>query len=145
MTRRLSFVVLLLLAAGAAGIAGESGAPEGALLSNHAWPRATNVRQWTEDVMRIERLEKATDTAQAKAFFIWNRLFCKMAVGGMIQASEGAFNQERSVLDPNKNLFVYGWGFCDTCSRAAEASWNAYKGDPHAAERVITQHDDGGF
>ncbi len=145
MIRRLSFAALLLLAIGAAGLAGEPGVPEGALLSNRAWPRATNVRQWTEDVMRIEGLEKATDTAQAKAFFVWNRLFCKMAVGGMIQASEGAFNRERSVLDPNKNLFVYGWGFCDTCSRAAEASWNAYKGDPHAAERVITQHDDGGF
>lgn len=145
MINRLSFSLLLVLSFGTACLAAEHAAPEGALLSNRAWPRATNVRQWTEDVMRIERLEKATDTAQAKAFFVWNRLFCKMAVGGMIQASEGAFNQERSVLDPNKNLFVYGWGFCDTCSRAAEASWNAYKGDPHAAERVITQHDDGGF
>lgn len=145
MTKRLFLAVGLVLAVASSGFSGGPSAPEGALLSNRAWPRATNVRQWTEDVMRIEGLEKATDTAQAKAFFVWNRLFCKMAVGGMIQASEGAYNQERSVLDPNKNLFVYGWGFCDTCSRAAEASWNAYKGDPHAAERVITQHDDGGF
>ncbi|MCC6263452.1 MAG: hypothetical protein IT169_07745 [Bryobacterales bacterium] len=145
MAYRFAFTVLMGLMMAMPAISAEPGAPQGALLSNRAWPRATNVRQWTEDVMRIEGLEKATDTAQAKSFFVWNRLFCKMAVGGMIQASEGAFNQERSVLDPNKNLFVYGWGFCDTCSRAAEASWNAYKGDPHAAERVITQHDDGGF
>lgn len=129
----------------AAGAAAGANAPRGALVSNEAWPRATNVRQWTQDVMRIEGVEKATDTAQAKVFFVWNRLFCKMAVGGMIQAHEGVYNQERAVLDPNKNLFVYGWGFCDTCSRAAEAAWNAYKNDPHAATRVITQHDDGGF
>lgn len=145
MTNRLFLLVFLALVVVTAGVAAGPGVPEGALLSNRAWPRPTDVRQWTEDVMRIEGLEKATDTAQAKAFFVWNRLFCRMAVGGMIQASEGVYNQERSVLDPNKNLFVYGWGFCDTCSRAAEASWNAYKGDPHAAERVITQHDDGGF
>ncbi len=145
MTYRFAFTALMGLMMAMPATSAEPGVPGGALLSNRVWPRATNVRQWTEDVMRIEGLEKATDTAQAKAFFVWNRLFCKMAVGGMIQASEGAFNQERSVLDPNKNLFVYGWGFCDTCSRAAEASWNAYKGDPHAAERVITQHDDGGF
>ncbi len=126
------------------GVTAEA-APQGALLSNRAWPRATNVRQWTEDVMRIGEVEKANDTAQAKVFYVWNRLFCKMAVGGMIQAHEGVYNEERSVLDPNKNLFVYGWGFCDTCSRAAEAAWNAYKGDPRAATRVITQHDDGGY
>ncbi len=145
MTNRLLLLVFLVVVTVTSSFAAEPGAPEGALLSNRAWPRPTNPRQWTEDVMRIEGVEKATDTAQAKAFFVWNRIFCKMAVGGMIQAHEGLFNQERSVLDVNKNLFVYGWGYCDTCSRAAEASWNAYKRDPHAAERVITQHDDGGY
>ncbi|MDZ7640224.1 MAG: hypothetical protein U5J83_18550 [Bryobacterales bacterium] len=145
MTFRFVPAVVLFLAGAAACLGAGPKVPEGALLSNRAWPRPSTLREWTADIMRIEGLEKATETAQAKAFFTWNRLFCRMAVGGMIQAHEGVYNQEKSVLDPHKNLFVYGWGFCDTCSRAAEAAWSEFKGDAHAAERVITQHEDGGF
>lgn len=124
-----------------------SGSPavEGAVLSNDAWPRATNLAEWTSDVIRISKLEAASETAQARAFFEWLRLFSRMAVGGMIQAFEGPYGRETSVLDAHKQLFVYGWGFCDTTSRIAEAAWQSYKRDPRAAERVCVQHDDGGY
>ncbi|MBL0161078.1 MAG: hypothetical protein IPP47_28940 [Bryobacterales bacterium] len=118
---------------------------EGVVLSNDAWPRSTRLAEWTSDVMRISGVEKASETAQGKAFFSWLRLFSRMAVGGMIQAFEGPYGKESYVLDANKQLFVYGWGFCDTTSRIAEAAWQEYKRDPRAAERVITQHDDGGY
>ena len=118
---------------------------EGAVLSNDAWPRATRLAEWTSDVIRIAGLEQATETAQGKAFFEWLRLFSRMAVGGMIQAYEGAYGRESYVLDAHKQLFVYGWGYCDTTSRIAEAAWQEYKRDARAAERVCVQHDDGGF
>jgi pimeloyl-ACP methyl ester carboxylesterase len=123
----------------------KSPAVEGAVLSNDAWPRATSLAEWTADVIRISKLETATETAQAKAFFEWLRLFSRMAVGGMIQAFEGPYGKETPVLDAHKQLFVYGWGFCDTTSRIAEAAWQSYKRDPRAAERVCVQHDDGGY
>jgi hypothetical protein len=68
-----------------------------------------------------------------------------MAVGGMIQAYEGPHGRERFVTDAHKTLFVYGWGYCDTSSRIAEAAWKEYKRDPRAAERVCAQHEDGGY
>jgi hypothetical protein len=117
----------------------------GPLVSNDRWPRPTTLVEWTTDVMRIEGLQHASETAQGKAFFEWLRLFNRMAVGGMIQAFEGEYGKERSVLDSHKSMFVYGWGFCDTSSRAAEAAWKEYKHDNLAAERVITQHPDGGY
>jgi len=49
------------------------------------------------------------------------------------------------VLDAHKNLFVYGWGYCDTHSRIAEAAWSEYKKNPASAERVCVQHADGGY
>jgi len=118
---------------------------EGVVLSNDAWPRATTLKEWTADVMRISGRANDTETAQGKTFFEWLRLFSRMAVGGMIQSFEGAPGKETSVLDAHKQLFVYGWGFCDTTSRIAEAAWQEFKGDPRAAERVITQHDNGGY
>lgn len=118
---------------------------DGVVLSNDAWPRSTRLAEWTSDVMRISGLEKATETAQAKAFFEWLRLFSRMAVGGMIQAYEGPHGNEAYVLDGHKQLFVYGWGFCDTTSRIAEAAWQEWKRDAKAAERVCVQHDDGGY
>ncbi len=118
---------------------------DGTVLSNDAWPRATRLPEWTSDVMRISGVEKASETAQGKAFFEWLRLFSRMAVGGMIQSFEGEYGKEKSVMDAHKQLFVYGWGFCDTSSRIAEAAWQEYKRDPRAGERVITQHEDGGY
>ena len=109
------------------------------------WPECTNLQTWVHDVMRLESLEHAPETAQAKAFFHWLRLFSRMATGGMIQAWEGDNGQEKYVTDAHKNLFVYGWGYCDTTSRIAEAAWSEFKHDPQAAERVVLQHEDGGY
>ncbi len=95
--------------------------------------------------MRLEGLENAPETAQAKAFFRWLRLFSRMATGGMIQAFEGEYGKEQYVLDAHKNLFVYGWGYCDTSSRIAEAAWSEYKQDRATAERVCVMHANGGF
>lgn len=132
----------LLLAAAAAAQPPPAG---NLVLINDQWPRATDLKHWTADVMRISGTENQNETAQGKAFFEWLRLFSRMAVGGMIQAFEGEYGRERPVLDAHKQLFVYGWGFCDTSSRIAEAAWQSYKGDPKSAERVITQHEDGGY
>lgn len=138
------WTLLAVLAIGVAAQA-QTRPVEGTVLSNDAWPRATRLSEWTSDVMRISGVEKASETAQGKAFFEWLRLFSRMAVGGMIQSFEGEYGKERSVLDAHKQLFVYGWGFCDTTSRIAEAAWQEYKRDALAGERVITQHEDGGY
>jgi len=63
----------------------------------------------------------------------------------MIQAYEGDYGHEAYVTDQQKNLFVYGWGYCDTFSRIAEAAWKEYKRDPLSAERVCVQHDNGDY
>jgi hypothetical protein len=117
----------------------------GPLVVNTRWPQPTDLRTWTQDVMRIERLQNAPETAQAKAFFEWLRLYSRMATGGMIQAYEGETGKEKYVTDAHKNLFVYGWGFCDTTSRIAEAAWSEFKSDRDAAERVCVMHDNGGY
>lgn len=117
----------------------------GPLVVSNRWPQSTDLAGWTRDVMRIEGLEKASETAQGKAFFRWLRLFSRMATGGMIQAFEGEEGKERYVTDAHKNLFVYGWGYCDTTSRIAEAAWSEYKRDRSTAERVIVMHDNGGY
>ena len=120
-------------------------APSGPLVISERWPQATDLVSWTRDVMRLERLENASETAQAKAFFAWLRLFSRMAVGGMIQPYEGDYGHEIYVTDEQKTLFVYGWGYCDTFSRIAEAAWQEFKHDPRSAERVCVQHADGGY
>jgi hypothetical protein len=117
----------------------------GPLVVSDNWPECTSLETWMRDIMRLEKVENASETAQAKVFFRWLRLFSKMATGGMLQAHEGFYGRERYVLDAHKNLFVYGWGYCDTHSRIAEAAWSEYKKDRSAAERVITQHHDGGY
>jgi hypothetical protein len=117
----------------------------GPLVVSESWPESTDLISWTRDVMRLEKVENASETAQAKAFFKWLRLFSKMATGGMLQAYEGAYGNEHYVLDAHKNLFVYGWGYCDTHSRIAEAAWREYKKGPGSAERVCVQHADRGY
>lgn len=125
--------------------AGPSSVVSGPLVVSGSWPECTDLVTWTRDVMRLEGLEDASETARAKAFFRWLRLFNRMATGGMIQAFEGRFGEEGYVTDCHKNLFVYGWGYCDTHSRIADAAWSEYTGDPSKAERVVTQHEDGGY
>lgn len=138
-------ILLLLLLLISQAWAGKGGPVSGPLVVSDQWPECTSLKTWMNDVMRLEEVEDANDTAQAKAFFRWLRLFSKMATGGMIQAFEGNYGEEKHVADPHKNLFVYGWGFCDTHSRIAEAAWQEYKGDPDSALRVITQHENGGY
>lgn len=65
----------------------------GPLVVSERWPSSTDLRTWTQDVMRIEGLENASENAQGKAFFRWLRLFSRMATGGMIQAYEGPYRQ----------------------------------------------------
>jgi len=131
------FVVLSLQA--------QSRVVSGPLVVSDHWPECTNLQTWMHDIMRLEKVENASERAQAKVFFRWLRLFSKMATGGMIQAHEGFYGKERYVSDAHKNLFVYGWGYCDTHSRIAEAAWSEYKKDRSSAERVIAQHPDGGY
>jgi len=123
----------------------ESRVVSGPLVVSDNWPECTSLQTWMRDIMRLEKVENASDAAQARVFFRWLRLFSKMATGGMLQAHEGFYGKERYVLDAHKNLFVYGWGYCDTHSRIAEAAWSEYKKDRSTAERVITQHHDGGY
>ena len=117
----------------------------GPLVVSERWPECTDLRTWTQDVMRIEGVEDASETTQGKVFFRWLRLFSRMATGGMIQAFEGPRARENYVTDAHKTLFVYGWGYCDTSSRIAESAWSEYKRDRRAAERVVLQHEDGGY
>ena len=135
--------ILLLFASTLA--AAQPGVISGPLVVSDGWPECTSLETWMHDVMRLESLEHASETSQAKAFFRWLRLFSRMATGGMIQAYEGDDGQEKYVTDAHKNLFVYGWGYCDTTSRIAEAAWTEFKHDPQAAERVVLQHADGGY
>src|SRR5579862_8432538 len=137
--------ILLLFLASVVSRAASPGEIRGPLVLSGRWPECTTLAGWTRDVMRLEGLEQSTETAQAKAFFHWLRLFSRMATGGMIQAWEGDEGREKYVTDAHKNLFVYGWGYCDTTSRIAEAAWTEFKHDPHAAERVVLQHADGGY
>lgn len=117
----------------------------GPLVVNRQWPEPTTLAGWTRDVMRIANVENASETTQAKVFFQWLRLYSRMAVGGMIQAYEGDYGREKYVTDAHKNLFVYGWGYCDTTSRIAEAAWSEFKNDRSAAQRVCVMHDNGGY
>ena len=147
-SRRCPLALTLALLFGLSAFAGPTYAAEplrGPLVVSERWPECTSLATWTRDVMRLEGLGGASETAQAKAFFRWLRLFSRMATGGMIQAYEGEYGREQYVLDAHKNLFVYGWGFCDTSSRIAEAAWSEFKQDRGAAERVCVMHDNGGF
>jgi hypothetical protein len=143
MPRRHALVLAILFGLPALNWGGEP--LRGPLVVSERWPECTNLETWTRDVMRLDGVEHASETEQAKSFFHWLRLFSRMATGGMIQAYEGDYGAERYVTDAQKNLFVYGWGYCDTTSRIAEAAWTTYKGRPGAAERVVVQHDNGGY
>ena len=139
------FLPLAWIVLSCAVLVGESRGVSGPLVVSENWPECTTLQTWIQDVMRLEKLENASETAQGKVFFQWLRLFSKMATGGMIQAHEGDYGKEQYVLDAHKNLFVYGWGYCDTHSRIAEAAWSEFKRDRNAAQRVIVQHEDGGY
>ena len=67
--RPLRAVLAVLLTLASALLPAQPQPVTGVVLSNDAWPRATTLNEWTSDVIRISRLENASETAQAKAFF----------------------------------------------------------------------------
>ncbi len=141
----LSFIIILCLGGSVTPAPEPSAIPSGPLVVSERWPECTDLSSWMNDIMRLEGVQNASETAQAKVFFRWLRLFSRMATGGMIQAHEGPYGAEKYVLDAHKNLFVYGWGYCDTHSRIAEAAWSEWKKVRGSAERVVVQHEDGGY
>lgn len=140
-----SLIVAGLMVCTQPALWGASGIVSGPLVVSEGWPECTSLQTWMRDVMRLEKVENTSETAQAKVFFRWLRLFSKMATGGMLQAHEGPYGREQYVLDAHKNLFVYGWGYCDTHSRIAEAAWSEFKKERSTAERVVVQHAEGGY
>ena len=94
----------------------------GPLVVSSNWPECTDLVTWLRDILRLDGVEQASETAQAVSFYTWLRLFARNCYGGMQQAYEGLPGAEKYVTDPVKNLFVYGWGYCDTFSRIAEAA-----------------------
>src|SRR5262245_12238625 len=104
---RLTLFASLLLTSSLPILHAESHVLSGPLLVSENWPECTNLQTWMRDIMRLEKVENASETAQAKVFFRWLRLFSKMATGGMLQAHEGFYGRERYVLDAHKNLFIY--------------------------------------
>ncbi|RLB13521.1 MAG: hypothetical protein DRG82_15540, partial [Deltaproteobacteria bacterium] len=139
----LLFCTLLCLAPYATGRA----EVRGPLVVSDRWPECTDLLTWVNDVFRLEGVENSSERDKAIAFYTWLRLFNRLCegVGGMCNAWEGAWGKERYVTDLHKNLFVYGWGYCDTHSRIAEGLWQEYTGDSLAADRVICQHESGGY
>ena len=118
----------------------------GPLVVNDRWPECTSLQTWLGDVLKIDGVENGSEAEQAIAAYHWLRLFCRVSVGGMQHAHEGQPADEKYVLDAHKNLFVYGWGFCDTQSRIMEAAWSEYKHDKNAVNRVcVLIHAPGGY
>ena len=120
---------------------------KGPLVVSDKWPECTDLQTWIHDVFRIEGVENGSETAKAKVFFTWLRLFnhlCEYS-GGMAHANEGAWGEEGFLHDAHKHLFVYGWGYCSTHALIAEALWQELMSDSLAADRVICMHDNGGF
>ena len=63
----------------------------GPLVVSDNWPECTDLVTWTRDIMRLEKVENTSETAQAQTFFRWLRLFSKMATGGMaVELEHGA-------------------------------------------------------
>ncbi|MEA2064544.1 MAG: hypothetical protein U9P14_12645 [Gemmatimonadota bacterium] len=135
---------LIILLAFSAGLRAEV---KGPLVVSDRWPRCTDLLTWAGDVFRLEGVETGSERDRGIALYNWLRLFNRLCegTGGMSQAFEGPWGEEGYVLDVHKNLFVYGWGYCDTHSRIAEALWQEYTGDSLAADRVVCMHAGGGY
>ncbi|HUU26936.1 MAG TPA: hypothetical protein VM123_03920 [archaeon] len=117
----------------------------GPLAASSNWPRCTDLVTWINDIFRLEGVENSSETRKGITFYTWLRLFSRNCYGGMPQAFEGAPGNEDFVLDPHKNLFVYGWGWCDTHSRIAESAWIELTGDSTSAYRVNVRNPSGGY
>jgi len=117
----------------------------GPLVVSSSWPECSNLVTWTRDVLRLDRVEQASERQQGISVYTWLRLFNRVAEGGMQHAWEGPPGKESYVLDAHKHLFVYGWGYCDTQSRIFEALWREWTGDSTSAYRVCRMNDKGGY
>lgn len=116
-----------------AAYAGEIAGP---MVVSDAWPQATTVRDWAQDVLRLEGKTHASDREQALALYYWTRLFVMSPSSGM-EPYEGPYGQEGRILtDLSKVMFVHGSGDCDYQARALEGVWCLYKGDDRLARRV---------
>ncbi|MFH1377903.1 MAG: fibronectin type III domain-containing protein [Planctomycetota bacterium] len=109
-----------------------AGTINGPMVTSDTWPRSTTMKDWADDVLRIEGLQAATDRAKALKLYEWNRLFL---MGG-VEGHEGAYGSETIVWDVHKYFFVYGNGFCAHKGRALEATWCAYKQDNTVGRRI---------
>jgi hypothetical protein len=114
-----------------------SRAVTGPLVVSSTWPECTSLTTWTRDVLRLDGVERESETRQGISVYTWLRLFNRVSIGGMQHAWEGPPGEETYLLDPHKHLFVYGWGICDTHSRIFESLWREWTGDPASAYRVV--------
>jgi len=117
----------------------------GPLVVSSNWPECTDLVGWIHDIFRLDGVENSSETRKGICFYTWLRLFNRVCYGGMQQAYEGLPNSEEYVSDAHKNLFVYGWGYCDTHSRIAEAAWQELTGDETSAYRVCVRNPSGGY
>ncbi|MEA1997270.1 MAG: hypothetical protein U9N45_06500, partial [Gemmatimonadota bacterium] len=124
---------------------GASAPVAGPLVTSGNWPRTTDLVTWVRDVFRLDGVEDASETRKGISFYTWLRLFSRNCYGGMPQAYEGLPGAEGYVTDAHKNLFVYGWGYCDTHCRIGEAVWRELTGEPESAYRVNVGNPGGGY
>src|SRR5687767_15845148 len=104
-------LVLALSAAGALGQSGPStpgpaekrgaaraGELTGPLVVSDAWPRCTTLKDWANDVLRIEGKAGASDRDKALALYYWTRLFVMTSKAGN-EPYEGPYGQEQYTFD----------------------------------------------
>ncbi len=119
----------------------------GPLVVSDRWPETSDAMTWLKDVFRLDGVEQASERDKAISLYNWLRLFNRLCegVGGMAHAFEGPWGQEQFVIDLNKHLLVYGWGYCSTHSLVAEGLWQEYLQDSLAADRVVYMHENQGY
>jgi hypothetical protein len=107
----------------------------GPLVVSDAWPRCTNLKEWANDVLRIEGKLDASDRDKALALYYWTRLFVMTSKGGN-EPYEGPYGREQYTFDMHKLMFVWGYADCGFQSAAQEAVWCTYKNDNRAARSI---------
>ncbi|MFH1706829.1 MAG: hypothetical protein ABIF71_02805 [Planctomycetota bacterium] len=127
----LSLAVLIFVCAKAP--AGEISGP---LVVSDAWPQATDFVNWTNDVIRIEGKESASERDQALTIYQWVRLF---GMSGL-EPWEGRYGAEANQFDRHKTFFVWGSGDCGYLSAMHEAAWCSYKNSNSAARSIRYLH-----
>lgn len=136
----LAIAILIAWSAARAQVAGP-------LVVSDRWPESTSLETWGRDIFRLDGVTEGSERDKGISLYNWIRLYNRLCegIGGMAHAFEGRWGQERNMRDLHKHLFVYGWGFCDTHSIIAEGLWQEYTGDSLSADRVVCQHENGGY